>query len=106
MPYDLLIKGGRLFDPGQGLDGKLDVAISDGRISAIQADIPPHEAKRTIEVRGDNRYVVPGLVDIHTHVAFGAQTPGVNWQGADPELAGVRSGVTTVVDCGSTGAYN
>jgi len=86
--YDLLIKGGRVFDPGQGLDGRLDVGISQGRIVAIQPDIPAGEAKRSVEVRGDNRYVVPGLIDVHAHVAFGAQTPGVNWQAADPELAG------------------
>lgn len=104
--YDLLIKGGRVFDPGQKIDARLDVAIRGGRIAALQPDIPAREAKRTVEVRGDNRYVVPGLIDVHTHVAFGAQTPGVNWQAADPELAGVHSGVTTVVDCGSTGAYN
>ena len=106
MPYDLLIKGGHVFDPGQTLDGRLDVAISAGRIAAIQPDIPATEAKRTVEVRGLNRYVVPGLIDVHAHVAFGSQTLGVNWQAADPELAGVHSGVTTVVDCGSTGAYN
>jgi dihydroorotase len=104
--YDLLIKGGRVFDPGQNLDARLDVAVSGGRIVALQPNIATAEAKRTLEVRGDNRYVVPGLIDLHTHVAFGAQTPGVNWQAADPELAGVHSGVTTVVDCGSTGAYN
>ena len=104
--YDLVIKGGRVLDPGQGLDQTTDIAIQAGKIAAIRPDIPISEAKRVVEVRGDNRYVVPGLIDIHTHVAFGAQTPGVNWQAADPDLAGVHSGVTTVVDCGSTGAYN
>lgn len=104
--YDLLIKGGRVFDPGQGLDARLDIAVSEGRIAALQHGIAEREAKRVVEVRGDHRYVVPGLIDVHAHVAFGAQTPGVNWQAADPELAGVHSGVTTVVDCGSTGAYN
>ncbi|HLG70723.1 MAG TPA: amidohydrolase/deacetylase family metallohydrolase [Chloroflexota bacterium] len=104
--YDLLVKGGHVFDPGQELDGRLDVAIAGGRIAAIQPDIPASDARRTIVVRGDNRYVVPGLIDLHTHVAHGATTAGVNWQGADPELAGVHSGATTVVDCGSTGAYN
>jgi len=106
MPYDLLIKGGHVFDPGQGLDGRFDIGISAGRIGAIQPDIPAAEARRIIEVRGANRYVLPGLVDLHAHVAYGAQTQGVNWQAADPELAGIHSGVTTVVDCGSTGAYN
>lgn len=106
MGYDLVIKGGRVFDPGQGLNEVLDIAITAGRIAAIQKDIPVSEGKRHIVVKGPNRYVIPGLIDLHTHVAYGVQTPGVNWQAAHPELAGVHSGVTTVVDCGTTGAYN
>lgn len=106
MPYDLLIKGGHVFDLGQKLDDVLDIGITGGRIDAIRPEIPSSEATRIVDLRSANRYVVPGLIDLHTHVAYGAQTRGVNWQGADPELAGVHSGVTTVVDCGSTGAYN
>src|SRR5690606_19431280 len=64
------------------------------------------EAKRTIVIKGQRRYVTPGLIDMHTHCSFGMQTPGVNWMAAPPETAGVLSGVTTVVDCGTTGAYN
>ena len=106
MPYDLLIKGGHVLDPGQNLDGRLDIGITDGRIAAIEADIPATEAKRTIEVKGDNRYVSPGLIDIHTHVAYGATTPGVGMGCCDPDQVGVRSGVTTVLDCGSVGVAN
>lgn len=106
MPYDLLIKGGHVFDPGQGLDADLDIGITAGRIAAIEPEIDPAEAKRHIVVRGQRRYVVPGLIDMHTHCTFGMQTPGVNWMAAPPELAGVLSGVTTAVDCGTTGAYN
>lgn len=106
MPYDLLIKGGHVLDPGQNLDGKLDIAISNGRIAAIQADIPSSEAKRTIQVQGDNRYVLPGLIDLHTHVGHGAQTDGVGMGCVTPDLGGVQSGVTTVVDGGSVGVAN
>jgi len=106
MPYDLLIKGGHVLDPGQNLDGTLDIAISDGKIAAIQPDIAASEARRTIQVRGANRYVTPGLVDIHTHVAYGAQTPGVGMQCLTPDAGGVQSGVTTVLDCGSVGVAN
>jgi dihydroorotase len=77
LPYDLLIKGGHVLDPGQNLDGKLDIGITAGKIAAVQADILATEAKRVIEVKGDNRYVSPGLIDIHTHVAYGSTTPGV-----------------------------
>ncbi len=106
MPYDLVIKGGHVLDPGQGLDAKLDIGISGGRIAALQPDIPIAEARRVIEVRGANRYVVPGLIDIHTHVAYGATTPGVGMGCCDPDQIGVRSGVTTVVDAGSVGVAN
>ncbi len=106
MPYDLLIKGGRLFDPGQGLDAIMDVGITDGKIAAVEPNIEPSEATRHIAVKGQRRFVTPGLIDLHTHCSFGMQTPGVNWMAAPPETAGVLSGVTTVVDCGTTGAYN
>ena len=106
MPYDLLIKGGYVLDPGQNLDGKRDIAVTGGRIAAIQADIPATEAKRVIQVKGDNRYVTPGLIDIHTHVAYGATTPGVGMGCCDPDQVGVHAGVTTVLDCGSVGVAN
>jgi dihydroorotase len=104
--YDLLIRGGHVLDPGQNLDGQLDIGISDGKIAAIGPDIPTSEASRTIEVKGANRYVVPGLIDIHTHVAYGAQTPGVGMSCVNPDVGGVQSGVTTVLDCGSVGVAN
>jgi dihydroorotase len=106
MPYDVVIKGGHVLDPGQGLDGLMDIGISGGRIAAIQPAIPASEAKRTVQVRGDNRYVVPGLIDIHTHVAYGATTPGVGMGCVDPDVGGVGSGVTTVLDGGSVGIAN
>lgn len=106
MPYDLVIKGGHVLDPGQGIDGPLDIGITAGRIVALQPDIPAAEAERVIEVRGANRRVVPGLIDIHTHVAYGATTPGVGMGCCDPDQIGVRAGVTTLVDAGSVGVAN
>src|SRR5215212_7414799 len=103
MPYDLLVKGGHVVDPGQGLDGRMDIGISDGKIAAIQPETPASEAARVVQVKGDNRYVMPGLVDIHTHVAHGAQTRGVGMGAVTPDIGGVHSGVTTVVDGGSVG---
>lgn len=104
--YDLLIKQGRVLDPGQGIDEVTDIGITGGRIAAVQPDLPANEAKRVLEIRGEHRYVVPGLIDIHTHVAHGATTLGVGMECCDPDAAGVRSGVTTVVDCGSVGVAN
>jgi len=106
VPFDLLIKGGHVLDPGQNINGKRDLGVTAGRIAAIEPDIPATEARRMIEVRGDNRYVTPGLIDIHTHVAYGATTPGVGMGCCDPDQVGVRAGVTTVLDCGSVGVAN
>jgi len=74
MAYDLLIKGGHLLDPASGLNGVKDVAITGGKIAAIADDINPAEATRTIVIKGQRRYVTPGLIDLHTHCSFGMQT--------------------------------
>jgi dihydroorotase len=104
--YDLLIKGGHVLDPGQGLDAALDIAVSGGKIAKIAADIDPEDAGRVLEMRGSGRHVVPGLIDLHTHVASGAITKGVGMGNCDADDIGVRSGVTTVADCGSVGVAN
>ena len=64
--YDLIVKGGRVIDPSRKLDAIRDVAIANGRIAAIEANIPA-DAVETIDARG--KLVVPGLIDIHTHAA-------------------------------------
>jgi dihydroorotase len=106
MTYDLLLKGGHVLDPGQGLDGVMDIAVASGKIAAIAPDIPAQQAARVLELRGAGRHVVPGLIDLHTHVADGAITEGVGMGMCDPDDIGVRSGVTTVADCGSVGVAN
>ena len=95
---DLLIKGARAIDPSQGLDARMDVAVTDGAISEIAPRIKPSDGARVI--KADGKIVTPGLIDLHTHVYH-----GVNQTGVDPDLAGVRAGVTTVVDAGSAGCY-
>jgi dihydroorotase len=106
VPYDLLIKGGHVLDPGQGLAAKLDIAVAGGKIAKIAADIPAAHAVRVLELRGPGRHVVPGLIDVHTHVASGAIAKGVGVGMCDPDAIGVHSGVTTVADCGSVGIAN
>lgn len=98
MHYDTLIKNGEVVDPG-GRSGKLDVAILNGRIAAVDADIAAGSADHVIDASG--RYVTPGLIDLHTHVYYGVTYWGVR---ADPLAA--RSGVTTWFDAGSAGGYN
>ena len=95
--YDLVLKGGRVVDPSSGFDGVLDVAVDNGVIAQVAAGIAPAEASRVIEVGG--KLVTPGLIDLHAHVFEGVNRTGVN-----PDLGGVYSGVTTIVDAGSAGA--
>jgi dihydroorotase len=104
--YDLLLKGGHILDPGQGIDAALDIAITGGKITKIAADIEPDDAARVLELRGPGRHIVPGLIDVHTHVADGAITKGVGMGNCDADDIGVRSGVTTLADCGSVGVAN
>src|SRR5712672_3838241 len=91
--YDLVLRGGRVIDPAQGLDGLLDVAVRNGRIVAIGKALPG-PAKQTIDVRG--RLVLPGLIDTHAHVYRYVS----GRFGLDADTVGVHSGVTTVVDQG------
>lgn len=95
---DLLLKGGEVIDPAQNVRGMLDVAVTGGVISAVAPNIAADTARRVIDVSGC--IVAPGMIDLHTHVY-----EGVNQNGINPDLAGVRSGVTTLVDAGSAGAY-
>jgi dihydroorotase len=97
--YETVIAGGRVVDPGSGLVGDLDVAISNGKIAAVEAGIPRESASRVIDATG--KFVTPGLVDLHTHVYWGA-----TYWGIEPDPVAARSGVTTWLDVGSAGAYS
>jgi dihydroorotase len=97
--YDLVISGGRVIDPAQGLDGRYDVAFRDGKVAEVAPSI---ERARAVEtVAADGALVVPGLIDLHTHVYWGATSLSVR-----PEPVARRSGATTLVDAGSAGAGN
>lgn len=94
--FEILIKGGDLRDPSVQLRRKGDVGILDGKIAAIEADIPASQGIDVIDASG--LYVTPGLIDLHTHCYHGATGLGVE---ADP--IAMRSGTTTWVDAGSFG---
>jgi len=92
--YDILLKGGHVIDPANGIDGVRDVAVSGDKIARVAESIPAEQAKRTIDAAG---YIVtPGLIDLHAHV-FGF--PGALW----PDDTQLTTGTTTVVDCGGSG---
>lgn len=104
--YDLLLKGGHVLDARNGINAARDVAIKDGKVAAVAANIAPGEAAKTIDVKG--LYVTPGLVDIHTHVLAMSGLRGslVEDQNVWADSHSFRYGVTTMVDAGSSGWRN
>ena len=94
--YNLLIKGGRVIDPAQGVDGVLDIAISGQKIAQVAGDISASEGQQVIDAKG--KIVTPGLIDMHCHVYDSIHNISI-----EPDIAGVKQGVTTVADGGSTG---
>ena len=104
--YELLLKGGHVIDPKNSINQPMDVAVAGGKIARVAENISPTEAKQTVDVAGF--YVTPGLIDIHVHVYTG--TGNKNSYTGDrsvyPDGFTLRSGVTTVVDAGSSGWTN
>ena len=94
MTYDLVLRGGRVIDPAQGLDSPLDVGVSAGRIAAVARTSRPARAREIVDVR--DRLVLPGLIDTHAHV-YEYVTGRF---GLPADLVGVHSGTTTVIDQG------
>jgi dihydroorotase len=95
--YDMLIKGGTVVDPSQGIHAVQDVAIADGKIAAIEGSVDVGTSRETIDARG--QIVTPGLIDMHVHAY-----PGVCCYGLEPDVTNIARGVTTAMDCGSAGA--
>lgn len=97
--YDLLLTGGTVLNPATSVDQKLDVAVKDQRIVAIQANIPRTNVGRVIDAA--DCYVTPGLIDFHVHSYW-----GVNPYGCDLDEVCLATGVTTTLDAGSAGPIN
>src|SRR5215510_9322569 len=95
--YDLLIRGGRVIDASQNLSAERDVAITNGKIAAVAANIPAAQAKEVFDARG--KLVTPGLINVHAHLYRYGNTITV-----DPDGVGFPAGVTTAIDAGSAGA--
>jgi len=104
--YDLLIKNGHVIDPKNRISAKKDVAVAAGKIAKVADDIPAAQSKKIIDASG--LYVVPGLIDIHTHVFVGTKpdkfADGI--YSVSPDDFTFKSGVTTVVDAGTSGWRN
>ena len=108
--YDLLLKGGHVIDPANHIDEVRDVAVFQGKIAAVEKDIPADQAGKVVDV--SKLYVTPGLIDIHYHIGHGGAP--LNWftpearahvlpLGIPADMA-LESGVTTIVDAGTAGA--
>lgn len=101
--YDLLLKGGHLIDPRNNISAVRDVAVADGKVAAVAANINAADALKVVDASG--LYVTPGLVDIHVHIYAGTGERG-SYAGDNsvyPDGFTLRAGVTTVVDAGSSG---
>ncbi len=92
--FDLLIRGGTVVDPAAGRHGAFDVGIANGRIAAVEPALDPARAQATVDARG--MLVLPGMIDTHAHVYEHV----TGKFGLNPDLVGVRSASTTLVDQG------
>ena len=102
---DVLIKGGHVIDAKNKIDSKLDVAIADGRILQVSPNISAKGAKKLIDATG--YYVVPGLIDLHTHVFVGSKSGFADgFNSVSPDDITLKAGITTVVDAGTSGWRN
>jgi dihydroorotase len=104
--YDLLLKGGHVIDPKNGISAIRDVAIAGGKVAAVASRISAGDASKVVDV--SNLYVTPGLIDIHVHV-FAGTGERASYAGDNsvyPDGFTLRSGVTTVVDAGCAGWRN
>lgn len=103
--YDLVIQGGHVIDPKNNRNGVMDVAIAGGRIALVAPKIAAGSAKRTISAAG--LYVTPGLIDVHVHVYAGTGLKGLTGDtSVYPDTFSFRTGVTTMVDAGTSGWRN
>ena len=101
--YDLVLRGGHVIDAKNHIDAVMDVAIKNGRIAQVATSLKPADAIKTIDVKG--MYVTPGLIDLHTHNYTGTGERG-SYAGdlsVRPDGFPFRTGVTTVVDAGTSG---
>lgn len=103
--YDLLLKGGHVIDPKNDVNQVADVAIADGKVALVARDIPPERAKNIVRV--DGLYVTPGLIDIHVHVYTRTGLKALTGDSSVyPDSFSFRTGVTTMVDAGTSGWRN
>ena len=92
--FDTIIEKGTLIDPAAGRNGRFDIAVKDGKIAAVGPDLSSANAQQRIDASG--KVVIPGMIDTHAHVYQHV----TGKFGLPPDMVGVRSGVTTLIDQG------
>lgn len=97
--YDLVLNGGTLLDPAQGINNRRDIAFKDGLVANVAERIDPASGAKSVNVSG--KLITPGLIDIHGHFYHGGNATSVN-----PDEICLSSGTTTGVDAGSAGFLN
>ncbi len=97
--YDLILKGGELLDPAQGIHDRRDIAFLGGKVAAVEERIDPSAGNRVVDVAG--KLVTPGLIDLHGHFYHGGTGSAVH-----ADRACLSAGVTTGLDAGSSGFLN
>lgn len=103
-PYSIVIKDGHVIDPKNNIDAIMDIAVRDGKIVSIARSIDTTNAGQVVHAKG--LLVTPGLIDIHTHDFVGTNADQAYMNGPSgviPDGFTFRTGVTTVVDAGSSG---
>jgi len=102
--YSIVIKGGHVIDPKNNIDAIMDIATIDDKIALVAKNIDPKLGKRVINAKG--LYVTPGIIDAHVHLFYGTKMDQGLMNGPSSVQADAfsfRSGVTTMVDVGSSG---
>ena len=94
--FSASLHGGELFDPASGRRGRFDVAFDRDRVALIAPSVDRTRSARPVDAGGC--LVVPGLIDLHSHVFAGIG------EGVDADEYCLRRGTTTTVDGGSAGA--
>jgi len=105
--YDMLIKGGHVIDPKNGIDTVMDVAIKDGIVARVARNIPASQADHLVDASG--LIVAPGFIDLHAHYFWGTEPNRYlsnSFASLPPDGFTFRSGVTTAVDVGGAGWRN
>ena len=97
--YDLILNGGTLLDPAQGINDRRDIAFKDGLVASVAERIDPASGAAAIDVSG--KLITPGLIDLHGHFYHGGNATAVH-----PDQICLPSGTTTGVDAGSAGFQN